>query len=87
MLKRFRESRALKKILIENRGKLVLQRGPLGHYWFDTVEGVAFEDLHLPEQFTYPQRLYSENGGGQYSIYNKDQEFLGRINTYCGRRR
>ena len=86
MLRRFREGRALKRILKDNKGKISLQRGPLGHYWFDTIDGVAFEDLVLPNEFTYKQHLYSDNGGGQFLIINDEEEQLGRINTYSGRR-
>ena len=87
MLKRFKEGRALRRILKENQGKISLQRGPLGHYWFDAREDVSFEDLNLPQEFAYRRYLYDENGGGQYLIFNDDEEELGRINTYCGRRR
>ena len=80
-----RQKLKLRKILKDNRGKIVLQKGPLGHYWFDATENIAFEDLKLPNDFTYKRRLYSDNGGGQFLIIdNKDQE-LGRINTNYGR--
>ena len=38
------------------------------------------EELNLPKEFEYKQRLYDENGGGQYSIMDGD-ETLGRINV------
>ena len=71
------KKRKLKKILTDNKDKICLQKGPLGHYWFDTHHDL--EELKLPKEFEYKQRLYDENGGGQYSIMDGD-ETLGRIN-------
>ena len=82
----FRKKLALKKILKNNPGKITLMKGPLGHYWFDADENTAFEDLNLPSDFTYHQRLYSDNGGGQYTILDEKEEQVGRINTYTGKK-
>ena len=71
------KKRKLKKILTDNKDKICLQKGPLGHYWFDTH--CDLEELTLPKEFEYRQRLYDENGGGQYFIMDGD-ETLGRIN-------
>ena len=86
MLRFFNQGRALKRIIKDNKGKVTLQRGPLGHYWFDTIEGVEFEDLVLPNNFTYKRYLFDEDGGGQFLIFNDRDEGVGRINTW-GRRR
>lgn len=86
MLKNFRQGIALRKILFNNLGKITMCRGPLGHFWFDTEDDVSFDDLVLPKDFTYPQHLYSANGGGQFLIINDQKEQVGRINTYAGKK-
>ena len=72
------KKRKLKKILNDNKDKICLQKGPLGHYWFDTH--CDLEELTLPKEFEYKKRLYDENGGGQYMIMD-GEETLGRINV------
>ena len=69
----------LNKILNDNKDKICLQKGPLGHYNFDTHYDL--NDLKLPKNFKYVQRLYDENGGGQFSIIDGD-ETLGSINIH-----
>lgn len=85
LIKSFKERKALRQILKENKDKIVLTKGPKGHYWFDAVEGVAFDELILPDYFSYPQRLYGDNGGGQFLIMNGDKQ-LGRIDTYTDKK-
>ena len=84
---KFKDKMLLKKILKDNKGKITLERGPLGHFWFDTIDGVALEDLKLPDRFRYEKTLYSDNGGGQFQILNDEyEEQLGRINTECDKK-
>ena len=74
----FKQKMKLKKIVKNNKGKIALRRGPEGHFWFDT--NLDLEELDLPQDFKYVQRLYDDNGGGQYSILD-GEENLGRINV------
>lgn len=69
----------LNKILKDNKDKICLQKGPLGHYSFDTHHDLY--ELILPKEFNYVKRLHDENGGGQYSIMDGD-ETLGKINVH-----
>ena len=82
MICSFKDRKALKRILTDNKGKIELEKGPLGHYWFDAREDVSFNDLILPEELTYKRYLYDDNGGGQFLILNAKEKQLGRINTY-----
>ena len=86
MIKSFRQKKALKQILKDNQGKIYLQKGPLGHYWFDADKDTSFDELKLPDNFQYPQHLYDDNGGGQFLIMDGDKQ-LGRINTYTGKKK
>ena len=42
MICSFKDRKALKRILTDNKGKIELEKGPLGHYWFDAREDVSF---------------------------------------------
>ena len=75
----FKKQLALKRILKDNKGKITLMKGPQGHYWFDADENTAFDDLILPREFSYPQRLHSDDGGGQFMILDKKDEEVYRL--------